>query len=623
MINIIKRIFFDQQSRGTVQRLIAEHVKPYRKQFLMAIACMLIAAIATAALPWLLKPVFDQVFAAKETSVLFIFCGIVLISFVAKALSSFGEACMMSYIGQNIVSDLQSRLFAHLMKADLIFFQRATSGELISRFTSDINLLRGAVANTLVGFGRDFFTLVFMIALMFYRDWMLAMVVFLIFPLAIIPIAKTGRRMRKVTSKTQNEVGHFTTKLNQIFQGIRIVKAYNMEEYERTRTLDMVRGIFELSYKAAKVRASGRPVVEILGGLATIGVIAYGGWQVMHGTHTAGDFASFIAAMLMSYEPLKRLSNLNANFQEGLAAAQRVFDVIDTPNHILNQPNAFPLRKPTGHIKFDSVSFSYDFPGEGEQVIDDGMIVLHDLNLEIKPGQSVALVGPSGSGKSTFINLIPRFYDVLSGNITIDGRDIRDMTMASLRENIALVSQEVVLFDESVEANIKYGTLGATDMEVQAAAKAAAADEFIKALPEGYKTVIGENGSKLSGGQRQRLVIARAMLKNAPILLLDEATSALDTNSERQVQSALKQLMVGRTTIMVAHRLSTVVEADVIYVLQEGKIIESGSHAKLLSKNGTYAALWQAQSEHPQDLLTKIEVSATTQVGTATGNGVI
>lgn len=602
MINVIKRIFFDPQSRDTVQRLIAEHVKPYRKQFLMAIACMLVAAVATAALPWLLKPVFDQVFAANDTSILFMFCGVVLVSFVSKALASFGEACMMSFIGQNIVSDLQSRLFAHLMKSDLIFFQRATSGELISRFTSDINLLRGAVANTLVGFGRDFFTLIFMIVLMFYRDWVLAMVVFLIFPLAVIPIASTGRRMRKVTSKTQNEVGHFTTKLNQIFQGIRIVKAYNMEEYERNRTLDTVRGIFELSYKAAKVRASGRPVVEILGGLATIGVIAYGGWQVMQGSHTAGDFASFIAAMLMSYEPLKRLSNLNANFQEGLAAAQRVFDVVDTPNHILNHPQAMDLRSVKGHIKFQDVNFSYSSPGDE---VANKTIVLHNINLEIQPGQSVALVGPSGSGKSTFINLIPRFYDVHTGAITIDSQDIRDVTMASLRDNIALVSQEVVLFDESVADNIRYGTLNATDAEVRAAAKSAAADEFIQALPQGYDTVIGENGVKLSGGQRQRLVIARAMLKNAPILLLDEATSALDTNSERQVQAALKRLMIGRTTIMVAHRLSTVVEADVIYVLQDGKIVENGNHAKLLTQDGVYAALWQAQSEHPGDIPTQ------------------
>lgn len=595
MINVVQRIFFDLSSRVTVQRLISEYVKPYRKQFVMAIGCMLVAALATAALPWLLKPVFDDVFAAQNTNTLFIFCGAVLISFIAKALASFGEACMMSFIGQNIVSDLQSKLFSHLMRSDLIFFQQATSGELISRFTSDINLLRGAVANTLVGFGRDFFTLMLMIALMFHRDWMLALVVFVIFPLAVIPIANTGRRMRKVTSKTQNEIGQLTTKLNQIFQGIRIVKAYNMEEYEKGRTLSMVRGIFALSYKAAKVRASGRPVVEILGGFATVGVIGYGGWQVMDGSHTAGDFASFIAAMLMSYEPLKRLSNLNANFQEGVAAAQRVFDVIDTPNYILDSPVAYGLRSVKGHINFDKVTFAYDKQGSCP--------VLSDLSLEIKPGQSVAIVGPSGAGKSTFINLIPRFYDIQAGEIIIDGQNIRSVTMSSLRENISLVSQEIVLFDESVMANIRYGTLDATDKEVKEAAKAAAADEFIQKLPYGYDTIIGENGVRLSGGQRQRLVIARAMLKNAPILLLDEATSALDTNSERQVQTALNKLMKGRTTIMVAHRLSTVVEADVIYVLRDGKIVESGSHAELLSKNGVYADLWQVQSEHPDDLM--------------------
>jgi len=405
----------------------------------------------------------------------------------------------------------------------------------------------------------------------------------------ILPILRIGRRMRKVANNTQEELASFTGRLTQVFQGVRVIKAYRTEKYEARRAHEMIERIFALVYKSARVRSASHPIIESLGGMAVVMVIGYGGWQVMHHARTTGEFMSFILALLLAYEPLKRLSNMNANLQEGLAAAARVFSVLDTPATIQDHKNAKPLPPIEGNIEFQNVRFAYP----------DGTIALDGINLKIKKAQSIALVGASGAGKSTIINLIPRFYDIQEGTILVDGIDIRDVTLDSLRQQIALVSQEIMLFDTTIRDNIAYGSFDATDKDIIDAAKAAAAHEFINVLPQGYNTMIGENGVKLSGGQRQRIAIARAMLKNAPILLLDEATSALDTDSERQVQSALKILMEGRTTLMVAHRLSTVVEANKIYVLHEGKIVESGDHKTLLESNGIYASLWQAQSTLP------------------------
>ncbi len=579
--------FIQQTGKQLARRLLKEHVRPYKSLFLLACFFMILAAIATAALPYLLQPVFDDVFTSANPKLLITFCGAVLLAFIVKGIASYGESVVMTYVGQKIISDIQNRLFAHLMKSDLAFFHNTTSGELLSRFTNDVNMMRNAMANTIIGLGKDSFTLLFLIGVMFYRDFTLAAIAFIVFPVAILPIAKIGRRMRKVTYNTQEELGGFTTQLTQVFQGIRVVKAYGMEEVEAVRAESMIKKIFKLIYKSARVRSAAHPIVESLGGLAIISVIAYGGWQVMHHDRTTGEFISFIMAMLLVYEPLKRLSNLNANIQEGLAASSRVFMVLDTPPHIIDPKNPIHMERAQGKITFDHVTFRYP----------DGKEALSDIKFTIEPGQTIALVGSSGAGKSTIINLVPRFYDVTKGNILIDDKNIKNLSLYDLRHQIALVSQEIALFDMSVKDNIAYGTLDASEDEVIKAAKAAAAHDFIKKLPKGYDTFVGENGVKLSGGQRQRLAIARAMLKNAPILLLDEATSALDTDSERQVQSALKVLMKGRTTVMVAHRLSTVVEADIIYVLDHGRVVEKGNHNELLEHKGIYANLWQAQSE--------------------------
>lgn len=569
------------------KRLVREHLAPYKMRFAQACIFMLLTALSTAALPFLLKPVFDDVFTTSDPSLLFIFCSAVLAAFVVKGFASYGETVTMTQIGQSIISDIQNRVFRHLMDLDLDYFHKRNSGELLSRFTNDITLMRNSVANTIVGIGRDSFTLVFLIGVMFYRDWFLACLSFFIFPAAFLPIIRIGKRMRKVTFNAQDEIARFTKQLTQIFQGIRVIKAYSTEDYEATRAQNQIEKIYKLVVKTARVRSLSHPIIESMGGVAIISVIAYGGWQVMHHSRTTGEFISFIGALILAYEPLKRLSNLNASLQEGLAAADRVFEIIDAKSTILSAVRPNHPKKVTGAIEFTNVHFAY---GPRKKA-------LMGINFKAETGKCIALVGSSGSGKSTIVNLIPRFYDVVEGAISIDGINIKDWDMAFLRKQIALVSQEIALFDLSVFENITYGCKDFTKDDVYSAAKSAAAHEFIEKLPQGYDTIVGENGVSLSGGQRQRLAIARAMLKKSPILLLDEATSALDTDSERHIQLALKSLMVGKTSIMVAHRLSTVIDADHIYVLDNGKIIESGSHQQLLQLNKQYAHLWSRQAQ--------------------------
>jgi subfamily B ATP-binding cassette protein MsbA len=420
---------------------------------------------------------------------------------------------------------------------------------------------------------------------MFYEDWMLALASFFAFPLAIQPIAKIGRRMRRVSANTQIEAGLITTLLNQTFQGARHVKAYGMEAYEEGRAATLFERMFRLIDRANRTRARASPLMEALGGAAIAVVILYGGYQVIDGSRTPGAFFTFITALLLAYQPLKSLANLNASLQEGLAAAQRLFEVLDIEPDIRDVPGARPLRVSGGEIRLEDVRFGYQPPA----------VALDGISLTVPAGSTVALVGPSGAGKTTVLNLIPRFYEVASGRIAIDGQDVRDVTLASLRGALALVAQEASLFDDTVRANIAYGRLDAGDAEIAAAAAAAGADRFIDELPQGYDTLVGEHGMRLSGGQRQRLAIARAMLKNAPILLLDEATSALDNESERQVQAALRRLMRGRTTLVIAHRLSTITGADLICVMDRGRIVESGKHAQLLARGGLYARLYETQ----------------------------
>lgn len=578
-------LFSDKASFSLVSRLWQEHIKPYRWHVMGGLVCMAVAALTTAVLAKMLQPLFDDVFVARNEDSLVNVALFVLFIFILKGISSFGEAVSMIYVGQKIIGNMQKRLFDHFVTADLSYFHAHSSGELVSRFTNDVNLMRTAVTTTLTGMGKDMLSLFFLIGLMFYQDWLLASLAFFVFPVALFPIVKIGKKIRKVSLNTQEGMGSFTILLHQVFQGMRIVKSYAMENYEKKRAYQLIENLCRLNIKGGRVRSISHPIMETLGGIAIVIVILYGGTQVISGNRTPGTFISFITALLLAYEPMKRLASLNANLQEGLAAAWRVFRAIDLKPTIVNTPLSSTLNVKKGEIHIKNVSFVYP----------NGKKALQNVSIEIPQGKRVALVGPSGSGKSTLLNLIPRFYDVTSGSLEVDGVDIRNITLESLRSHVALVSQEVMLFDDTIRANIAYGKWAASEEEIKEAAKAAAAHTFITELSQGYDTIVGEQGIRLSGGQRQRLSIARAMLKNAPILLLDEATSSLDTESERQVQSALNRLMKGRTTVVVAHRLSTVVDADMIYVIEEGEVSEKGTHLELLKNNKTYARLVDLQ----------------------------
>jgi ATP-binding cassette, subfamily B, bacterial MsbA len=569
-----------------VRRLIREYVRPYLGWLALALFFMVLVAGTTAMSAWLMEPVVNEVFVARRLDALWLVGIAILATFCLKGLANYGQATLMSATGLRIVADTQNRLFRHLASMDLAFFHAHSTGGLVSRFVIDIQMMRAAVSDVLTSLGRDVLSLIGLIAILFIQDWELAVISCFVFPLAILPILRLGRRMRKVTANTQQEIGQMTTLLEQTFQGIRVVKSYGMEAHETQRVESLVERVYRLTFRSARIRAASRPIMETLGGIAIALVVVYGGYRVIQAETDPGSFFSFITALLLAYEPMKRLANLNATLQEGLAGAERLFAMLDTPPAMKEKPDARVLKVSEGSIRFESVSFAYG-PGKS---------VLEDLALVVPAGKVAALVGPSGAGKSTALNLIPRFYDVTAGRVLIDGADVRDVTLESLRRNIALVSQEITLFDDTIRANIAYGRKGADDADIAAAARRAGAEAFIAALPKGYDTVVGEQGIKLSGGQRQRLAIARAVLKDAPILLLDEATSALDAESERHVQVALGELMRNRTTLVIAHRLSTVVGADVIYVMDRGRVAEVGTHHELLARSGLYARLYALQS---------------------------
>jgi ATP-binding cassette, subfamily B, bacterial MsbA len=580
------------RSSVLISRLVRGFVWRHAHRIALAFFCMGLAGGSTALRAWLMEPVLDRIFIARESALLLLLAGAALILALVKGVADYAQSVLMSRVGLRVITDVQTALYARLIRADLAYFNAQPSGILISRLISDVWLLRNAAANVLTGIGRDAVTVVFLVGVMFYQDWALALIAFVAFPLAIRPIVSIGKRMRRVSVNTQVEMGQLTTLLSQTFQGARHVKSYGMEDYEKERAAGLFERVFRLADRANRTRARAGPMMEALGGAAIALVIFYGGHQVIDGARTPGAFFSFITALLLAYQPVKSLATLNASLQEGLAAAQRVFDVLDIEPTIRDRPGAQPLQIAGGEVRFEAVRFGYQ----------PGTVALDGVSLTVPAGSTVALVGPSGAGKSTLLNLIPRFYDADNGTIAIDGQPVGSVTIASLRGAVALVSQEVSLFDDTVRANIAYGRFGAPQADIEMAAAAAGADGFIRELPHGYDTVVGEHGIRLSGGQRQRLAIARAMLKDAPILLLDEATSALDSESERQVQAALRALMRGRTTVVIAHRLSTIIGADLICVLDRGHIVETGRHAQLLARNGLYARLYETQFAGEREL---------------------
>lgn len=567
-----------------MKRLVKLYLRPYTGLVAAAIFFMIIASAMTACLAKLMQPVLDDVLGGHK-DMIYPIAAAVLVVFAVRGISTFMHTIVMNKVGQSVVGDIQKDLFSHFMMLDLSFFHANPSGQLMSRVVNDAQIVRMALAESLTNAGKSFVTFIFLTIVMFTQDPKLAVAAFVILPFSAGFISYIGRRLRKISKNTQAETGILSDFLSQTFQGIRQVKAYGMESHEQARADKAIDKVRNLNMKAVRIGNMLTPVNELLVGIVIAGIIIYGGHQVAAGDMTAGQLGSFLAAFTMAYEPVKRMARTNNMVQTGLGAAERIFQMMDVLPAIEDSTNAHELITKQPRIVFKDIEFNY----ESAQVK-----ALHGISFNAEPGKMTALVGRSGAGKSTIINLIPRFYDVQGGNIEIDGHDLRSLKIKSLRNNIALVSQDITIFDDTVMANIAYGRADASEDEIRAAAKTAAADTFINTLPQGYQTRVGEDGVKLSGGQRQRIAIARAILRDAPILLLDEATSALDNESEKAVQGALKELEKGRTTVVIAHRLSTVQSADQIIVLDEGRIVETGRHEDLMSKDGIYAKMYRA-----------------------------
>ena len=547
-------------------------------------ACMLVVGVTTSALAFLVKPALDEIFLKRNADMLKLIPLAVIGIYLVKGTCNYFQTVLMNFIGQRIVADLRAELYRKIQLQSLAFFTKHPTGVLMSRITNDVGYIQGAVSEAVTALLKDSFTLLCLVVVIFYRDWQLAIVAMFVFPLAVYPIAKFGQKMRQIATRAQVTLGSLTSLLQETISGTRIVKAFGMEAHENKRFSVENERLFRLSLKSISINAVSSPFMEFLGGLGISAIIFYGGYQVIHGQSTPGTFFSFLTALIMLYEPVKRLTNVNNTIQQGIAGAERVFSIMDLVPEIRNRPDAVPLPRISREIEIRNVTFRYEEAP-----------VLKNINLRIRTGEAVAFVGMSGGGKTTLVNLIPRFYDVTDGMILIDGQDIRNVTVESLRGQIAIVTQQTILFNDTVRNNIAYGDISKTEDQIVEAAKAAHAHDFILRLPKGYETVIGEQGTKLSGGERQRISIARALLKNAPILILDEATSSLDSEAEIEVQDALENLMKGRTTLVIAHRLSTIRNADRIIVLVNGEIREEGTHETLLSRHGEYSRLYNMQ----------------------------
>ncbi len=561
-----------------------EYIRPYVGRLIFAMVCMVIVAFATAFSAYLVKPVLDDIFLNKDAVKLMILPIVVVALYLVKGGAMYGQRYIMAYIGQRIVANIRRDMYYRLQDMDLSYFFKNSTGTILSRLINDVNLLRGAVSGAVTSLLRDFFTIVGLIFVVFYRNWQLACVAMLILPIAVYPIVMFGRKFFKFSTRSQETIGDLSMLIHEAMTGIRIVKAFGMENYEKERFNEENERLFRIYMRIQKVRALSSPVMETLGGLGIAAIIWIGGFQVLKGHATPGTFFSFMTALFMLYQPIKKINKSNSVVQEGLSAARRIFDVMDTRNEIVDTPDAVEFPREWKTLEFEHVTFAYEKE-----------IILQDINFTVKRGEVVAFVGKSGSGKTTMLNLIPRFHDVTGGRITFDGRDIRDFKIRSLRAQIAMVTQEVVLFNDTVRNNIAYGNQHVSMDEIVQASELANAQDFIMSLPQGYDTVIGEKGIKISGGERQRISIARAILKNAPLLILDEATSSLDAEAEVEVQEGLNNLMENRTVLLVAHRLSTVVGADRIYVLDQGRIVEVGTHESLLRAGGAYRQLFDLQ----------------------------
>ncbi len=564
---------------------LLQYIRPYLKRLGLAIVCIVVAAACNLYLPWIIKDMVDKVLADKDMVMLYVICVSIVVVFLIRGIFYYGQSYLVSYIGQKVVIDVREVMFRKFQRMPMAYFDKHQTGETMSYITNDVSAIQSALVDQLIEMVTEGSILIGSIVMMVYLDWKLSLLTLIVIPLVGQAMKIFGRKLKRNGTVIQERAADITSLLQESISSIRVVKSFVREEYEIKRFINQNILNFQAAMKNVQLTSLLTPTVEFLAAVSVTFIVGFGGYEVVNGQMTAGALVAFLTYAVNLANPVKRLARVYGNLQRAMAAVDRVFAVIDLPEPIRDKEGAKDLPKIDGHVKVDHVTFGYK----------EGVNALEDVSLEVKPGQMIAFVGPSGAGKSTIANLIPRFYEINSGAISIDGQDIRDVTVASLREQIGIVPQETMLFSTTVMENIRYGRLDATDEEVIEAAKAANADVFIRELPQGYDTPIGERGLNLSGGQRQRMSIARAILKNPRILILDEATSALDTESEKIVQAALDSLMVGRTSFVIAHRLSTIFNADQIYVIDGGRIKEHGTHEELLAKNGLYSHLYNIQ----------------------------
>ena len=560
-------------------------LRPYHTKLLLAMGGMIAVGGFNALQAYMVKPLLDEIFVNHDARLLHLLpLGLIAI-FLVKGLFFFMYSYLLEMVGQCVIRDLRNKIYTHLHDMPLHFFHQHPTGELISRIMNDVTMLQGSVTHALIRTLRDFFSVIGLIGVIFFMDWRLALVSMLFLPMAAVPIVVFGKKFRRISTTYQTKIGEATSQLHETIAGVRIVKAFGMEQFEKQRFGAKMQGIMDTLMMETKYSCLSHPMIEFLGGIGMAMIIWFGGTQVLQGNSTPGSFMSFLTALIMLYEPVKGVSKINTTIQQGLAASTRIFTLLDLQPDIREAAEAVVLKPFKSSIVFADVSFHYE----------NNETVIKHLNLRVNRGEVLAVVGPSGSGKTTLANLLPRFYEVSEGAVRIDDVDIRQATFASLRSQMALVTQQTILFNDTVRNNIAYGRPDCPEEKIIEAARSAFALDFIMELPQGFDTIIGESGARLSGGQQQRISIARALLKDAPILILDEATSALDTESEREVQKALENLMQNRTTIVIAHRLSTIQNADRIIVLKDGQLVEEGTHGELLALRGEYSGLYHLQ----------------------------
>lgn len=564
---------------------LLQYIRPYLKQLTLAIICIIVAAGCNLYLPWIIKDMVDKVLTAKDMLMLNVICVGIVVVFLIRGIFYYGQSYLVSYIGQKVIIDVREVMFKKFQRMPMAYFDKHQTGETMSYITNDVAAIQSALVDQLIEMVTEASILIGSLALMIYLDWKLSLLTLVVIPLVGQAMKIFGRKLKSNGTVIQERMADITSLLQESISSIRVVKSFVREKYETDRFVRQNELNFQAAMKNVQLTSLLTPTVEFLAAISVTFIVWFGGYEVLNDEMTAGALVAFLTYAVNLANPVKRLSRVYGNLQRAMAAVDRVFAVIDLEEPIRDKADAKALPKINGEVTLEKVTFEYK----------KGIPALVDVSLKAKPGQMIAFVGPSGAGKSTIANLIPRFYEITSGKIAIDGHNIQDVTLASLREQIGIVPQETMLFSTTVRENIRYGRLDATDEEVEEAARAANADNFIRELPNGYDTSIGERGLNLSGGQRQRIAIARAILKNPRILILDEATSALDTESEKIVQAALDKLMVGRTSFVIAHRLSTIFNADQIYVIDGGHIKEHGTHEELLAKNGLYSYLYNIQ----------------------------